>query len=437
VRDINQLINERTQAIEKLEAWVGTIEADGRDMTPEEVERYNTEHDAVGEITNRIERARQLEALRGLTPATDPQPAAGDPQGGELPVETVPGTIGLTVKQARQFNILKAVQATIDGDWRGAEFERECSQAVADSLGYGPRSFFVPTEVLAVPRPEMRQITKAGDGADLVGTEHMAGSFIDLLRNRAVVGAAGARMLTGLVGDLSIPRLASGTTGYWVAEDGQVTEANPVIDAVTLTARNVGAHSAATRSMLKQSDPSIQGIIMDDITRTLALAVDFGALHGAGTNEPVGVEIQTGVGAVTAGAPTWAKIVEFETDVAVGNADIGSLAYITNAKMVGKLKTTVKESGHPEYLMAPDGTMNGYRVLKSNQVKATYSTNTQSGVFFGNWNDLLIGMWGGLDMLIDPYTQAQRGRVRIVGFQTCDVAVRHGGSFSFAGGLTH
>ena len=212
MRDINQLINERTQAIEKLEAWVGTIEADGRDMTPEEVERYNTEHDAVGEITNRIERARQLEALRGLTPATDPQPAAGDPQGGELPVETVPGTIGLTVKQARQFNILKAVQATIDGDWRGAEFERECSQAVADSLGYGPRSFFVPTEVLAVPRPEMRQITKAGDGADLVGTEHMAGSFIDLLRNRAVVGAAGARMLTGLVGDLSIPRMASGTT---------------------------------------------------------------------------------------------------------------------------------------------------------------------------------------------------------------------------------
>jgi HK97 family phage major capsid protein len=437
VRDINQLINERTQAIEKLEAWVGTIETDGRDMTPEEVERYNTEHEAVGEITNRIERARQLEALRGLTPATDPQPAAGDPQGGELPVETVPGTIGLTVKQARQFNILRAVQATIDGDWRGAEFERECSQAVADSLGYGPRSFFVPTEVLAVPRPEMRQITKAGDGADLVGTEHMAGSFIDLLRNRAVVGAAGARMLTGLVGDLSIPRMASGTTGYWVAEDDQVTEANPVIDAVTLTARNVGAHSAATRSMLKQSDPSIQGIIMDDITRTLALAVDLGALHGAGTNEPVGIENISGVGAVTAGAPTWAKMVEFETDVAVGNADIGAMAYITNAKMVGKLKTTVKESGHPEYLMAPDGTMNGYRVLKSNQVKATYSTNTQSGVFFGNWNDLLIGMWGGLDMLIDPYTSADRGRVRIIGFQTCDVAVRHPVSFSFAGGLTH
>jgi HK97 family phage major capsid protein len=435
--DMNTLINERTQAIEKLEAWVGTIEADGRDMTPEEVERYNTDHEAVGEITNRIERARQLEALRGLTPATDPQPAAGDPQGGELPTETVPGQIGLTVAQARQFNILRAVQATIDGDWRGAEFERECSQAVADQLGYGPRSFFVPTEVLTVTRPEMRQITKAGDGADLVGTEHLAGSFIDLLRNRAVVAQAGARMLTGLVGDLSIPRMASGTTGYWVAEDGQVTEANPVIDAVTLTARNVGAHSAATRSMLKQSDPSIQGIIMDDITRTLALAVDLGALHGAGTNEPVGIENVSGVGSVTAGAPTWAKMVEFETDVAVGNADIGAMAYITNAKMVGKLKITVKESGHPEYLMAPDGTVNGYRVLKSNQVKATYSTNTQSGVFFGNWNDLLIGMWGGLDMLIDPYTSADRGRVRIIGFQTCDVAVRHPVSFSFAGGLTH
>lgn len=432
MRDINTIINERTTAIEQLEAWVGTIEAEGRDMTPEEVERYNTEHDAVTAITDRIERQRQLDTLRGLTPATDPQPAAG---GTDNPPDTVPGTIGLTQNEAKRFSILRAVQATIDGNWNGAEFERECSQAVAEQLGYGPRSFFLPTEVLNVARPEVRQILKGGDGAALVGTEHMAGSFIDLLRNRAVVAQAGARMLTGLVGDLSIPRLATGTTGYWVAEDGQVTQADQTLDAVTLTARNVGAYSAASRSMLKQSDPSVEGIIIDDITATLALAVDYGALHGAGTNEPIGIENVVGIGSVAAGAPDWAKMVQFETEVAADNADIGALAYITSPRVAGALKTTPKVAANATFLLEGNQ-CNGYRVYRTNQCKDTYATNTEGACFFGNWNDVLIGMWGGIDMLIDPYSDADRGRVRVIGFQTTDVAVRHPQSFSAAFGLT-
>ena len=113
-----------------------------------------------------------------------------------------------------------------------------------------------------------------------------------------------------------------------------------------------------------------------------------------------------------------------ETAVAEDNALMGNLAYILPAGMRGALKTAVQDAGSGRFVMAPDGTMNGYRAVVSNQV-------TAGDLYFGNFSDLLIGMYGGLDITVDPYTHSTSGTVRIVALQTIDVAVRHAVSFAY------
>ena len=118
------------------------------------------------------------------------------------------------------------------------------------------------------------------------------------------------------------------------------------------------------------------------------------------------------------------SIVALETYVNQDNALLGNLAYITDAGTYGGLKTTKKDAGSGEFVAGPDGRLNGYNTIVSNQA-------TAGNVYFGNWADVLIGMWGGLDITVDPYTASTTGTVRIVALQSVDVAVRHAESFAY------
>ena len=113
-----------------------------------------------------------------------------------------------------------------------------------------------------------------------------------------------------------------------------------------------------------------------------------------------------------------------ETAVADDNADAGAMAYVTNTGMRGHFKTAVKFTSTGQTIWEPGGTVNGYNTGISNQV-------TSGDVFFGNWSELLIGMWGGLDLMVNPYALDTSGGVRIVALQSTDIAVRHPVSFAF------
>jgi hypothetical protein len=118
----------------------------------------------------------------------------------------------------------------------------------------------------------------------------------------------------------------------------------------------------------------------------------------------------------------------------VANADVGTLAYLTNAKVRGKLKGTSKVSGQNGFVWEAGNTpLNGYRCGVTNAVPSnlTKGTGTNlSAILFGNFADLVIGMWGTLDLMVDPYTGSTAGTVRVVALQDVDVAVRHVESFA-------
>lgn len=362
------------------------------------------------------------------------------------PIDPPSDGIGLTDKEKRQYSILRAIRSMDPNasreDRDAAGFELECSRAVAKSLGKSPAGIYMPLEV----RTAYLNIGTASEGGNLKATDLLSGSFIDMLRNRMRVRSMGATIMSGLVGDIAIPRQSGGATAYWLAEDVQTTASKLAVDQVTLAPKTVAGMTEMTRKLLMQSSIDVENLVRQDLATTLALALDRAALHGRGLatyNEPLGLAGVTGIGSVAGGdnglAPAWSHIVGLETEVAIDNADVGTLGYLTNSKVRGKLKQTQRIATYGDDMiwqdgMNGDGMMNGYRAAVSNQVSSALTKGSSSGVasaiFFGNWADLLIGLWGGLDLTIDPYTYSDRGRVRVVMMQDTDIAVRHPESFS-------
>lgn len=278
-------------------------------------------------------------------------------------------------------------------------------------------------------------------GGHTVATDLLASSFIELLTNAMILMSLGTTMLRDLNGNVAIPRQTGGATAYWLAENGAPTESQQAFDQVTLTPKTVGAFTDYSRLLLLQSSMDVEGFVRMDIARTLALAIDLAGINGSGSsNQPRGVINTVGIGSVAGGtnglAPTWDHVVDLETAVANPNALLGRPGYLTNSKVRGKLKRTQmfgSTNGMPVWERGPQP-LNGYDAAVSNQVPSTLTKGSASGIcsaiLFGNWADLLIGMWGGLDILVDPYTGGNAGTVRIVGLQSVDVAVRHPESFS-------
>jgi HK97 family phage major capsid protein len=184
----------------------------------------------------------------------------------------------------------------------------------------------------------------------------------------------------------------------------------------------------------------VEAMVRNDLYAQIGVEIDRTALNGAGTgSEPSGILASTSVGTSTigaqGGAPTWASLVELETLVANGNADRGALAYFFNSKTRGKLKTIAKSTAVTDFIWERDNTVNGYRTWVTNQLPSNLTKGTttgQSAAIFGNFNDLMIGQWGGLDLLVDPYTASNTGTVRVVALQDVDIAIRRVASFAVA-----
>jgi HK97 family phage major capsid protein len=344
--------------------------------------------------------------------------------------------IGMSDKEVRSFSILRAIRAASTGNWSEAELEKEASSAVAKRIGREPASFFVPLDVVMEQRGfesrNLQKLTNAAGGY-LVGTDYQSGSFIDLLRNKIMVGQMGAKVMSGLQGDVAIPKQTGGATAFWVSEGKSPQHSQQSFGQVTLSPRSVAAYTDFTRKLVLQSSPDIESLVRNDLATVIALEIDRAAINGSGIgNEPAGILKTKGIESVIFADDnkiSWGKIVDLESKIAAKNADIGSLGYLCNANMRGILKQTEKAEHTAQFLWenasgeSGFGYLNGYRACTTNQMPA-------DTLLFGNFGDLIIGQWGVLDVLVDPYTLGTSGGIRIRLMQDVDIAIRHAESFA-------
>ena len=370
------------------------------------------------------------------------------------------GDIGLSEKDAGKFSLVRAIRALHEGNTKGCEHELDVMTAAGqkvreDNCRVSRSAFSVPADIFKAktldfaPQAVLQRAlgADAGAGTNIIAETLLAGSFIDLLRAMSVVMPR-ATVLSGLVGDVDIPRQTGANTANWVADNPNADDADSdlTLDQVSLSPKELAAHTGFTRKLLLQSTPSIEDLVRRDFMRVFALACDLAILHGAGTaTEPQGIFGAAGSLAANRNGNdlTWDSVVELETLVRTGDALRGSLAYVTSPKGFGAAKTTVKVTGTDAIFIADDdGQINGYPVEVTSQIGTKYTdeTNadggTKTAMFFGNWADVLVGTWSGVDMVVDPYSKLRRRIIGVSAFQDIDIAHRHQESFAYMAGIT-
>ena len=343
-------------------------------------------------------------------------------------------------REAEQFSIVRAAQGIASGrGLRGRE--AEINQELEHRNGRRTQGFFVPDNGWTTRTYVAGTATAGGN---LIATDHLASNFIEALRDRLAVAELGATFLGGLVGDVSIPKRTGTATAYWFGADDSdsVTESTGTIGIVTMSPKTVGALSKFSHLMNLQSTPDIERLIRDDFVALLAEAIDTAAINGSGSSsQPTGILNTSGIGSVAGGtnglAPTLDHLMDLKKEVAVDNADVASCGFLTNAKVEAVL-SKLKDS-QSQYLLSPYGTelgrsqIAGRRFEVSNNVPSNLSKGTGtnlSAIVYGNFSDLLIGLYGTLEILVDPYTDFAKGTTGIRALQSIDIAVRHPESFA-------
>ena len=341
-------------------------------------------------------------------------------------IETKESKEFLEKKETKRYSFLRAINALANPSDRAAQeaasFEREVSDEAASRYGRPAKGLIVPNEVLK----RDLNVGTAADGGNLVSTELLSGSFIEILRNKMAIMQAGVTMLTGLEGNISIPKQDGTTSAYWVGEGGAPTEGQQSFTQISMTPKTVGAFTDFTRKTLLQSSIDIEAFVRDDIAKKIALELDRTAIYGTGSsNQPLGLKDTSGIGSqslTTFG--TFAEYIGMETDVAVANAEGGSMKYLVNASARGALKSTEKATNTGMFVF-DNNQINGYEAIVSNQL-------LNNDAIFGDFSQFIVGMWSGLDLTVDPYAGATAGTVRIIALQDIDYAIRQAGAFCFA-----
>lgn len=368
--------------------------------------------------------------------------------------------LGLSKKESERYSVLRAMLAAATGDWSKAGLEKECHTALENVRGKeagGQHSFYMPHFDLTIDSTKAQQQRSALGLQERttyqVGTSNVGGvtvetsiypEMIDYLRNVPLVMQFGARMWTGLEGNLDVLRQLTFTNVGWIGEDESLPEGNATFGSFQIRPRDVGAWSRVTRRMLQQSSIDIEMFVREELILGIALELDRVVIHGSGTgNEPRGILNTPGIGSVAlgtnGGVPTWASIVDLETQVATQNALMSNVAYMTTPKARGKLKTTLKASAAGSDfiwadagIMTPSGnlgTLNGYLAGATNQVRSDLTKGTSgatlSAMVFGNWREVITAFWDGLKVDMNPYADADflRDAMKIRCIQTSDVQV--------------
>jgi HK97 family phage major capsid protein len=370
--------------------------------------------------------------LREKLPNTKPLSVMADP------------TMGFGPRDRRSYSITRAIRNKLkaqNGEGRFDGIEAEVSREMAMLSGQDPQGFYVPDWFLT------RDLTVAPPATTgLTVQTTVEPSLIPLLRNRTAVLEAGARYISGLQGNLLMPRQNAPSTISWNTEIAAVTESDLTMDSVTLSPNRVGGWCNYSKQLLAQSSLDIDNIVRDDMIQVIQIAIDAVALTGTGTNQPTGI-FATAANTVppynyaktapaitfpTGGAPSyprWLDVVDFEANVEVGNLVLDdSAAYITTPQVKGAWKSYAKNDPrntagpfYPMFFWEGDR-VNGYRAIATNQVP----TNK---VVFGKWNELMIGQWAGLDIVVDIYTLATQAEIRVITNMFVDVKYRYASAF--------
>lgn len=391
-------------------------------------ERFNQRELATTAVTS----GQSLEQFRAiLLERQAPQKPAGVPAEPKKGDRDLPGFmqhdvtargLGVTDKEADSYSLIRALNASASGDWSKAGFERAINIAAAETMKKDARGFFVPHDIL------MRGLSKgqAGKGGELVSTDLLLDQFADVLRNKMVMAQLGMQLLTGLDGDIDLPKKTSASAFVWLGEGEDAQDSSFDFTTLNMTPKTIAGAIPVTRKLRKQASRSIESLIITDLLDGMGVAVDYAMLAGPGGKAPLGLLNDVGVPGLTYPSTgiTFGKLVDMLTKIGTYNADRGALAYLTGIMERGAAMQQLKFEGVGGCIWEDDK-VNGHRAEATNQVPADTWV-------FGDFSQVICGLWGVLDLKADPAKLAASDGLVLRAFQDVDVVNRRKESFCIA-----
>ena len=401
----------RAEIWEFMEGMVQKRKEEKRDWTEDEQTKYDNHRSNFDKLTKHIE---TLEADEKRAAIMAGKAAKQQRQGQDE-------------KDLAKFSLARLIQLQVQGrslDGIEAEMHQEAENEA--------RKSGVSLSGVGVPNIAIDSIMKRGAQTSLNATGGSGGDqggmlvptstsgLIMALRPMLVLSQLGVNMMGGLVGNLDFVKGTS-TVASWNTETGEAANTNVATSKISMSPKRLAAYTEIYKQLMVQTPENIEQKIMGDLLRAVAQAVEAAAINGAdGGHDPTGILNVSGIGSVEGGAqggaPTWDHLVALEKEVAIDNALMGRLAYLTNHKVKAKLKTTKMDTGSGLFVWPQnENNINGYPVGVSNLVPSNLEKTATdlSAIIFGDWSELMIGQWGGLDLIVDPYSGAKNNKIVI------------------------
>ncbi|MFS8052331.1 phage major capsid protein [Rhizobium sp. BR 317] len=397
---LHELIEQRAAIVTRMNE---AHQADNNDA-------FTTAETELRAVDAQLERAKKIDAAERAEP--------GRPINGDAKLDT---------EIRSKFRVTRAIAAQA-GLAVDAGFEREVQAELSKRAGRPAEGIFIPTEVF-----ETRVLTTS-TGAELVPTDHRPDQYISALTASSVVRGLGARVLSGLTGNLSIPRETASPAIGWVAENAALSSGDPDFDAVTLSPKHAGALSEFSRNMLLQASPDVEVLLRQMLARDIALVIDRAAIQGGGANQPKGVLATTGIATQAYTTDLFTTTAEMIAKADIANVATARRSFLTT-NLIKKICSLELDANKLPVGIAP--IFHNEPTTFSNQVPTTLGSGDEHGLIYADWSELLIGIWSEIDILVNPFesTAYSKGNVSIRAMATVDCGVRHPLAFVSATGV--
>jgi HK97 family phage major capsid protein len=339
----------------------------------------------------------------------------------------------------KRYSIHRAILSMVDPKVE-AGYEREISDEIAKQTGRAAQGLYIPNFIhaqRAITPPNF--VVGDSNGSNFVATDLLASEYIEPLVAKMRLTEAGMRTITGLRGDIAIPK-GGLSQGGWIAENGTANATVSTLGQVTGSPHTASAYTDISRKMLLQSSISAEAYTVESLDRALRYLLETAGYAGTGADaQPTGIINTVGIGSVnfTPGAPTLGKLVDMWSAIESANAGSESMAWIATPAVKAILRTTMDTVtttggsgdvtvGLGKYLLEQlrgEAFCEGYRFLDTTLAPA-------KKLLFGDFSQLVLALWSGTDIRVDPYTLSNTGALRVVALQDCDFLVRHAAAFA-------
>ena len=398
------LLEKRSKIVSDMRAITEAPQGLGGDLTAEQQNLFNALKTELGKADAQIERQAVLDdAERRMNGVS----ITGDSK---------------LDKEMRSFSVMRAIQHQM-GIKVDAGREKEISAELARMEGRSTDGILMPYSVFERRADTITTTAPtAGPGGNLIGTDHMGGQFIDMLREANPLTGLGMRVMSGLVGNCEIPRLKGSTSVGWFGENSAIPQTDAQTDSIALSPKHAGAWTEYSRNMLLQSSPDIEALLRSDLAQVLALEVARAVINGSGADaEPTGILATTGIQEIDKPA----------TEMAYAPALAGAL-FENNVQNVSFIANSAFKADVDD-LLTTDGLPIGSDAFFRNYPHKYASAVPAARVMVaGDFSQVIQGTWSAVELLVNPYMESafKKGNVAMRIVLTTDIAVRHPEAFA-------